>query len=362
MFVYAFTKAVRYAAPCNFPFHVNVLTSFHFVDETYYVQMTSTEQVCPLDSLLRVTQGDLVLTCPVSSLPTHSWEVASLHSFGTSGPQLWLQECGTCNEGALPGPVYLTVGSGVSTCEDIFHQVCNIVCGNGALTRTDSASGQRICHISTHEGHEHHALPPPACEQGRAVLLTRTLSPETVVSNSSVSDDKYECDSGVSTRSNSGILTPTTYCPSPHTSARRQGSLPSPSQSAAIQRLRKGSLPLLDYPVLSVSCGSLDTFNRIAEDELLPPKFNNADPEDVFVFMPHPPLQRPPRTMPSSSFSSDSLTQMMKNTKASNSMGIKRTQTCPQRHGPPPPSPPIPPRPAETLVSTPVTKLKCPSA
>ena len=329
--------------------------------------MTSAEQVCPLDSLLRVTQGDLVLMCPVSSLPTHSWRVASLHSFGTSGPQLWLQECGTCNEGDVPGPVYLTVGSGVSTCEDIFDQVCNIVCGNGTqdssmLTQTDSSSGQRICYIPAHEGHEHHT-PPPTCEQGRAVLLTQALSPETVVSTTSVPDDVllyrpviYDCDSGVSTRSNSGILTPVTYSPRPHTSAIRQGSLPSPSQSASI-RLRKGSLPLLDYPVSSASCGSLDTFNRIAENEHLPPKYNNPDPEDVFVFMPHPPSQPPPRTMPCSSYSSDSLTQMMKNTRA----GMKRTQTCPQRHAPPP-SPPIPPRPAETFVSTPVTKPKCPSA
>lgn len=338
--------------------------------------MTSAQEVFPLDSLLRVTQGDLVLMCPVTTLPTHSWKVASLHSFGTSGPQLWLQKCGKCNPDAS-GLVYLTIGSGVASCEDIFHQVCSIAGGNGTqdsniLSQLDSSTGHaRICYISAHQGHEQHT-PTPTPQQGRAILLNRALSPEALAS-SSVPDDvwssqsvSHDQDSGISTRSNSGILNAAHHCSPYHASAIRQGSLPIPSRSMSIQRrLRKGSLPLLDYPVSSASCGSLDMFNKIAEDEPLPARSGNRDPENVFVFMQCPP-QPPPRVMPSTTSSSDSLTQMMKKTRASSPGDSSSPLLLPRvsrtrQHGPPP-SPPIPPRPATTLVSNAIPKRKCPSA
>ena len=350
--------------------------------ESYYVQMTSCQQVFPLDRLLCVTQGDLVLMCPVTSLPTHSWKVVSLHSFGTSGPQLWLQQCKGCNQETASDPVFLTIGSGASACEEIFEQVCAVACGTGSqdknvLSQSDTVTGHtKTFYLAAHQGHEQHS-PSPTPQHGQAVFLNRALSPDTLATNTSVSDDKWSSrsvscdhpDSGFSTRSNSGVLT--TAMPPilhhHHESAVRQGSLPISSHHRPTRsRLQKGSLPLLDYPVSSASCGSLDAYKRSTDygDEPLGPHYDNRDTEDVFVFMTCPASQFPPsKKLVTARSHSDAWPQMMKNTKI---LTTARTHshliigsTAARQH--PPPSPPIPPRPAKTLVPSTIPKRKCPS-
>eukprot|EP00118_Oscarella_pearsei_P024922 m.307123 g.307123 ORF g.307123 m.307123 type:complete len:387 (+) comp41935_c0_seq1:47-1207(+) len=175
--------------------------------DSFHVQMSSALSVIPRDHVLYVNGLDLVLINPVDGLCMRSWNIVRLHSFGCSGPLLWLQPCQCGNSSA--STVYLTLGSGSNACLNVFNTIVR-------KAATQSVQGTRNATVDHHSwtcfviDHSYHAQ-RPATPDGRSRFPP---SPNQQLS-ASLPDDVFgmltrseTSDSGLGSLYSSGQTTP----------------------------------------------------------------------------------------------------------------------------------------------------------
>ena len=143
-----------------------------------------------------------MLVNPIDAMSTRSWSIAALHSFGASGPLVWLQQCQCGDHVITAPPVFLTMGSGASAAQRLYQDIVRRAASVSICGTQSRNTGQHSwqCHVLDHARHApRSSTPDPA---GRA-----RFPPHPPSQSSSMPDDVFTATFGLKekTQSDSGV-------------------------------------------------------------------------------------------------------------------------------------------------------------